>query len=1654
MTRNSDFDVSSDCFPGVREGEARRFPADTGVHALVERWAESTPDAVAVACGSESLTYMELTRRANQLAHHFIGLGIKRGNRVGVRLPRGIDAVVAFLAAWKAGAAYVPIDPSYPQERLRYLQEDCDAALVLDADLLAASAPSIAAQPGRAPDVNITGRDLAYIIYTSGSTGQPKGVQIEHRSIANLVTGCTHLQCAPGSRILQAASISFDAATYEIWLALTSGAQLIPVPQHMPSSADLANLVRGFQVTHAFLAMPLFHRQVDEQPGSLSNLHVLVAGGEAMSPTHAKAALDTAPNMVLINSYGPSEATVEACFHVVAAGDLRHGTVPIGRPAANVRAVVLNAQGQPVPVGVEGELYLGGPGLARGYHNRPDLTAQRFVTDPFSNAPQARLYRTGDVVRWRADGLLEFCGRVDQQIKLHGVRIEPGEVEHVLRQHPGIGQTVVVRREDRPGRPYLAAYYTTTGICGPTPGALRSHAARYLPSHSIPAAFTELEALPLTTHGKVDISALPVPPKARDAGHGEMVGPRSPLEADLITLWQEALDIPEASIHDGFIALGGGSLEAMRIAAAVGKRFGVQVPLSLLLPQGTIADLAEFIDGAATDTTRHVTPIPQVARSGGVPATAGQHGLWFHDQAHPGSAVYSEIAPLRLRGIVDVGVLRRCVEQLVARHEPLRTALILEGDRLTQHIRPEAKVVLAEVELAGLEDGERETALAQVVRQLVGQPCDLARGPHLRAHLIRMGELDHLLVLSMHHAAMDGWSANILFAELAELYRALASGRQPALDPLQVQYADFAAWQHQQLEQGGFEEEAAYWRRQLAGVSERLELPADMPRPEYPSGQGALARTRLPRTLLTRIDKLARETGTTRYMVLLAAFQLLLARHTATDDIVVGTPASGRTHPDLDRAVGYFITMLPLRTRINTGISFRDLLARVRTTVLDAYAHQQLPFPALVQACGIETDSLTPLVQAALVPEDVYAHAFTLGDQLDAEFEYHDLGIAKYDLTLALIPDTGSDGLRINTEYRTDLFHPATIERFLGHLHTLLESATLTPDAPVGQLEILSKAERAQLCGGFDGPTQDFPSTGVHDLVARWAKDTPNAVAVTAADTSESLTYAQLEERANRLARYLAERGADPGTRIGVRLPRGIDAVVTFLAILKTGAAYVPLDPAHPRERLEYMTRDAGLVLEVTPGLLQRDAAVIAACLMSAPAVAWRADDVAYVIYTSGSTGLPKGVEVTHRNVVDLVVGAGYARLSAGMRHLHAASTSFDMATFEIWATLITGGRLIVAPSSAMTTHQFGELIRTQEITHAHLPTALFHRRVEEDPACLKGLHTVMVGGEALKAEHASAALRANPGLRLINGYGPTETTVYATYHVLTDPERVPSPVPIGRPTPNTRIRILDQDLRPVPVGIPGELYLGGPGLAAGYLDRPELTAERFIPYPGDPSERLYRTGDLVSWNTDGTLAYRGRIDDQVKLHGYRIEPGEIETVLHTHPGISAVHVVRREDDPGRPYLAAYYITRGTTVPPAELTDLAAARLPSYMVPRVWIALERLPLTSNGKIDRAALPTPPSPATPAPQASTSEDLEEAVATIWRSVIMADAIGPNERLFDIGGASLHVAGIHQAAREKFDLPGLYMRDLFAHPTIRTYAQHIRNLLSKNSARRTP
>jgi amino acid adenylation domain-containing protein len=1672
--------------------ETRQEPdshADTaGPSTLLTRFdhaAGTNPSAVAVRTETATVTYAALAAASRELAGRLAAHTGRQGPVAVVR-PSGPGLVCAALAALRCGKPYLPVDPAYPPARVERVLADAAPAAVIDgagpepAADGTLTAPALAASaritPGRwGEDTTVTPAD-AYVIYTSGSTGTPKGVVIGHAGVVNLLDEFwARRPLPPHSRSSTCASPGFDASVPEIWLPLTTGGELVVTPDDRRWHPEgFVRWLAERRIADAYVPAPFLPAlaRAARDGADLRALRRLVVAVEPIPRGLLGDIKRALPHLTVLNAYGPTEAAVCSLIHEVTEDEHGARRAPIGTPIRNTDVFLTPVESAPsevdgtvgaAPAGPArpgetlGELHVGGVGVGRYLRPAP-ADRPAFHVRPGPDGAPRRYYRTGDVVRVDTRGLYTFVGRTDDMVKVRGYRVEPGDIEHALLEQPGVAQAVAVVRRAPDGAggttEHLVAHVVPAPGATLAPAGLQRRLEETLPWYAVPHRVTVRDALPLTGHGKVDRRALAADGEPRPAA-GRPAAPDT--DPELLRLWTEALG--PADPHASFLANGGDSLTAGRLAAAVERELGRRPHVLEILRASGLDDLAAVVRRAPRTGPRPVpAPHDEPAAPAGralaeAPATAGQRGLWFHDALHPGSPVYNEALVLRLRGPLDRGALAAALTTIVARHEALRTSLVMRGDELRQVVRPPTPLDPDVLDLRATPPADLTAATERAVREAVTEPFALARGPHLRARLLRTGGDEHVLVLSMHHSTMDGWSADVLFDELAALYGAAVRGERAVLAPPGEQYRDHALRERDLVDGGRLEEDLAWWRERLSGAPTRLDLPTDLPRPRRPRGAGALARARLSPALVARVDRLARDAGATRYAALLTAVQVLLSRYCGTTDVVVGAPFSGRTGPNDARSIGYYVNLLPLRADLAGEPAFRDLLARAQESVAGAWTHQRVPYGLLAQAVGAAAREENPFLQVCVVPEDVYRHEMEFAG-ITATFEYHDTGIAKFDLTLNLIPDPRG-GLRLTAEYRTDLFRAATIERLLGHLETLLDAAATAPGTPVTELPMLTAPELARVAGGFDGPPAELPDAGVHDLVDRWAARTPGALAV--AGPHERLTYAELTTRANRLAHYLADRGAEPGSRVGVRLPRGTAAVVAFLAVLKTGCAYVPLDPATPAERLAFMAEDAGTVLDLDQALLEEDRAAVAACPAHAPAVAATGDDPAYVIYTSGSTGRPKGAEIRHRSVVDLAAAAARAGIGPGARLLHMASVSFDMATFDIWGTLVNGARLVVAPERGLTPGAIASLIRAEDVTHGDMATALFHRQVEEDPASLAGLRTLIVGGETLSTAHATAALAANPGLRLINGYGPTEATAYSTFHELTGPDQVTAPVPIGRPTPNTRARVLDRHGQPVPVGVAGELHLGGPGLARGYVNHPRLTRERFVPDPADPGRRLYRTGDLARWRPDGTLDHLGRTDHQLKLHGYRIEPGDIETALHTHPGVTAAVVTRREDEPGNPYLAAYYTTApGTPVTPRELTDLCAATLPPYMVPRVLTPMERFPVTTNGKIDRAALPAPdltapPGPGTTGPPGAAGAtgdgdtDVQGEIAAIWRGVIAADVIGPDERLFDIGGGSLHVARIHRRVAGRFAVPGLRMIDLFTHPTIRSYAAHVRRLL---------
>jgi amino acid adenylation domain-containing protein/non-ribosomal peptide synthase protein (TIGR01720 family) len=1640
------------------------YPRDATVHALFEAQVARAPDAIALVFGAETFSYAELNRRANRLAHRLRGLGVGGEVTVGLYARRSIAMVVATLAILKAGGAYVPLDPDLPDGRLSWIAEDAQIELCVSAGVLPIAglfdavrvldlaAEDLGAESDLDPTPSGGAESLAYVMYTSGSTGVPKGVCVEHRGIVRLVKETNYAPLGADEVFLQLAPIAFDAATLEIWGPLLNGGRLAVAPPETPSAADLGALIRAHGVTTSWLTTGLFNAVVEHDLLALAPLRRVLTGGEVASTSHVRRFVEGLPGVALINCYGPTENTTFTTFHPVTAADLG-GPVPIGRAIANTTVYLLDAHREPVPVGVPGELYTGGDGVARGYLRRPELSAERFVDDPFSARPDARMYKTGDLARWLPDGSIAFLGRRDFQIKLRGFRIELGEIEAALANHPGVGECVVVLREDEPGDKRIVAYLTSLGE--PTAVAdLRAFLTDLLPAYMVPSAFVTLEAFPLTASGKVDRRALPAPEASALAARA-YVAPRGPIEETLAGIFAELLRVPAERVgaHDGFFELGGHSLLATQAITRVRASFGVELPLRVLFEAATPAELAARVEAAMAGGAPLPPPIRPVPRGAAVPLSFAQERLWFIHQLDPADPSYAVPLPQRLAGAVDRAALARAIDEIVRRHEVLRTTYALV-DGQPSGVVQRAAAPLAVLDLASAPDPDE--ALRRAVADEIRRTFDLAAGPVLRATLYALADDDHLLLLVMHHIVTDGWTIGVLSRELSALYGAFSRGEPSPLPELSVQYADYAAWQRAWLGPEVLEVQLAYWRARLAGAPRALDLPTDRPRPPVPSHRGGLRSFTLEAAVTAALRDLARREGATLFMVLLAAFDVLLHRWSGQRDILVGTPVAGRTRAEIEPLVGFFVNTLVMRAEIGDEQTFRDLLRRVREDALSAYAHQDTPFERLVQELEPDRDlSRSPIFQVMFALQTATSTAAPAAAPPRAARRPGvsvDTGTAKFDLTFTLQDrETGLGGA---LEFATDLFDPETVDRLLAGYAAVLSGVAERVDQRVSELPILPVAEEARLVAAAGGD-RSFPVNAcLHELFEAAVEAAPDAHAATC--EGQSLTYRALDERANQLARALKKRGVGPDVLVGLCVDRSLDMLVGLIGILKAGGAYLPLDPEYPRDRLAFMVEDARVPVVVTQARhaslisgaeilsLDADAAVISAEPTTPVDGGARPENLAYVIYTSGSTGRPKGAMVEHRNVVRLFTATErWYRFDERDVWSMFHSYAFDFSVWEIWGALLYGGRVVVVPYwISRSPEAFYELLGKERVTVLNQTPSAFRQLVHAEESASEEararlcLRYVVFGGEALDIGDLRPFWdrHGDEKPKLVNMYGITETTVHVTYRPVSraDLARSWSSV-IGEPIPDLSVHVLDAHRRLVPVGVCGELYVGGAGVARGYLRRPELTTERFLVDPFHAGGRLYKTGDLARRLANGDIEYLGRIDHQVKIRGFRIELGEIEAALDQHPGVREAVVLAREDVPGDKRLVAYVVLAGAAPALSELRAFVRERLPDYMVPSAVVILPALPLTENGKVDRRALPAPEAAALPEREyVEPRGPLEEAVAAIFAEVLHAPRVGARDGFFELGGHSLLAAQAMARVRQTLavDLP---LRSIFEAPT---------------------
>ncbi len=1542
------------------------YPTDRCIHELFEKRAAELPDSTAAVFfagdgfgTSENITYGELDRRACRIANRLIGIGARPGTPVGIYMARSPDLVVSVLGVLKVGAAYVPLDPSYPAERLRYMIEDSGASVILTDRPVGEILPETGARAipagesmngalGNTCEIapyRATPQNTAYIIYTSGSTGRPKGVAMPHRGLVNLI----HWQTAGWRRprVLQLASLSFDVSFQEIFTTLCSGGTLVLVTEEVQRDPwALWGTITREAIERLFVPFVALHQLAEEMhrhevPGGCL-VSVMTAGEQLRVTPRIANMFRILDGCTLENQYGPTESHV-VTSHILGGdpSDWPH-LPPIGTPVNNVRIYLLDDELRPVPVGAAGELYIAGDALADGYARQSGFTAERFIPDPFDTAAGRRLYRTGDLARYRSDGVIEFIGRTDHQVKIRGYRIELQEIECALGEHPSVRETVVSALGDTPESRKLVAYVVPEEKKAVSSRELRRFLQLKLPGHMVPSTFVILDSLPLTPSGKVDRGSLPEPDVARPELEVELTTPRNPLEDTLVEIWRDVLGVEHVGLNDNFFELGGHSLLATQLVSRIRELFHVELAIRSLFESPTVAGLAERIEAMRrAEQGLRAPAVVTASRTAELPLSFAQERLWFLDQLVPDNPFYNIPSHLRLTGPIDTEALRESFAGIVARHEALRTNFTAVDGRPRQVIKPSLPFEMPVIDLSTRAGPDRDASVQRLATEESRTVFDLECDPLLRASLLRLGAEDHVLLLTMHHIVSDGWSIGVLLRELAILYENLSGGNVPHLPELPVQYADYAIWQREWLRGEMLERQLAYWKKQLAGAPEVLTFPTDRPRPAMQIFYGGIVHIEIPPDLTKRMKLISQHEGTSLFMTLFAAFAALLGRYTGREDVVIGSPIANRNRREIENLIGFFVNTMVLRVDLSDDPTYLDLLDQVRRVTLDAYDHQDLPFELLVEELHPARDtSHQPLVQVVFALQNAPMPELAL-PALSLRPLRYESRLVRFDLEVHVWET--ADALSCYFAYSTDLFNHETIERIAKHFQMMLRGVAEDPDARMSSITLLDDEERHRLLVEWNETESYYPrEAGIHRLFEIQAERTPDSIAVT--DHERSLTYRELNRQSNIVAHRLIHLGIGTETPVGICLERSIDMVIGILCILKAGGAYVPLDPAYPEERLRSMIEDSGIDVVIArrnpPEKLPAGTVYFTITDNGDRTEAWHeenparditADNLAYIMHTSGSTGRPKGVAVVHRGVTRLVVNQNYVDLRADDRILQLATLSFDASTFEIWGSLLSGGCLVLRTDPLPAIGELREFLQQEQITTLWLTAGLFHVLVEEGFPRGLPLRQLLAGGDVLSVKHVRAALGELGECLLVNGYGPTENTTFTCCHIMHGESLSETSVPIGRPVSNTRVYILDSDLGPVPVGVPGELYTGGDGLARGYFDHASMTALTYIPNPfgAADGERMYRTGDRARYLKDGTIEFLGRTDDQVKIRGYRIEPREIEAVLKRHPAVGNALVLCREERPGDKRLVAYITLERETDAMRDMTRAAERELVS-----------------------------------------------------------------------------------------------------------------------------
>jgi tyrocidine synthetase-3 len=1641
------------------------------------------------------ISFRQLDAAAGQLAHGLRQRGCRADTIVALKAERTVAMMLGLLGILKAGAAYLPIDPAYPQERVHYMLADSGARILLtDRELDSFN------QPGRVlPVEQPHPANLAYVIYTSGSTGRPRGVLVSHGNLAAyLYTFWQEFAINEADVVVQQASFSFDTFGEEVYPVLLKGGKVaIPKKGQVQDVALLANFIARHGVTLLDCSPLLLNELNRHHHRRTRSLRIIISGGDALKKAYITHLLDFAR---VYNTYGPTEATICSTYYRCLVDD--PPDVPIGRPITNYRIYILDRHQNLLPIGVPGELCISGVGVTLGYLNNPQLTADKFlnlaakspegtrspqntksyILNPKSQilTPKSQpLYRTGDLCRWRPDGNIEFLGRIDHQVKIRGFRIELEEIEKCLLNHDQVKEAVVLARDQKDRNKYLTAYIVpipptnrTSRTSKTSPLQLRQYLSRTLPDYMVPAYFVFLAAMPLTVSGKVDRKALPEPAGDALSRAREYAAPRTPAEEKLASVWQEILGLDPIGIEDNFFELGGDSILANRAIARLREETGLDISLRAFFENPCIRSLAENMPVKESES-QHPLTIPRTGKQENIPLSFSQERLWFLQQLDQESRAYHVPRALGIRGQLDIILFERTFTEIIRRHEILRTVFITADGRPSQRVMAPFAFKIPVIDWSGLTEEEQRRSLEAFIVEEGRREFDFEQGPMLRVTVLKLKDADHIVISSEHHLVHDGWTQGVMLREFVEIFTAFSQGRPCPLGELPIQYADYALWQRRYMSGERLQRHLDFWQEKLAGLPPLLDLPFDYPRPAVISGSGAMQRLVIPAELARRLETFGKEHEVTLFMTMLAVFKVLLFRYSGLEDLCVGTGIANRRYREIEGMLGMVINTLPLRTQVDGSLSFLECLQRVRSTCLHAYEHEDTPFEKIVEQLQPERSlSYMPIFQVLFSFMDTPTGELLLPG-LEIEVLPSHNRSSKFDLNIVVIlppQGEGSEGgeVLVDWEYNTDLFARRTVQQMVGHYHRLLRQIVERPYPAVSTLPMLEKGELQQLVYEWSGTRTDYPDDRpIHELFEQQAARQPDKIA--AAAEHGALTYRVLDGYSRQLSRCLVSQGVRRAEAVAVMGRRSVAVIAGLLAILKTGGAYVPIDFDYPHRRKISIMRDAGIRILLTDYPEADLLAETTIDLREAPPVQdgvefnreQHSRDLAYIMYTSGSTGLPKGSLVEHRNVVRLVKNTNYVEFRQQERILQTGALEFDASTFEIWGALLNGLSLYLADKEViLTPEKLKNRLQRYNISTIWMTCALFNQMLDTDIEIFRGLHNLLVGGDKLSAPHINKLRRTYPDINVINGYGPTENTTFSTTHLVQVGYR--ENIPIGRPIPNSTVYIVDRYGQIVPIGVKGELLVGGDGVSRGYLNNPELTADKFvnlaartrkdtrstIPKILTPkSQILYRTGDMVRWLADGNIEFLGRMDHQVKIRGFRIELAEIESRLLAHPGIREAVVIARPGNKGDKAIIAYIVPLLTSPTsessPFKLREYLSRTLPDYMIPAYFVELKKMPLTANGKVDRRALPEPRVQGAVGVYTPPANETERRLAAIWSHLlgIAPSTIDVHTSFFALGGHSLNAtllsARIHKEMKVRVPLV-----EIFSSPTIRELSALIR------------